>query len=135
MSLRVFSLLSVYGEQLFVDYLQQVHQLSDHCAQRIINNPDLELVTMPDTNIVCFRYHPRSAGLSADVLNHLNTMIRSQLRAAGEFYVVQTKLREQTWMRCTFTNPLTRPEDIDEMLEQVMQAGQSLVEWRSSFPG
>lgn len=134
MSLRVFSLLSVYGEQVFTDYLEQVHEISDHCAHRITTNPDLELVAQPETNIVCFRYHPKAVGLTADAIDHLNSMIRSQLRAEGDFYVVQTKLRGRVWLRCTFTNPMTQPADIDNMLERVIDSGKSLVAWRNELP-
>ncbi len=132
MSLRVFSLLSLYGPQVFIDYLSRVHEISDYCSEKVTRNPDLELVAKPDTNIVCFRFHPKAAGMQASDLDHLNAMIRGQIREAGNTYIVQTKLRGQTWLRCTFTNPLTQFADVDKMLQEVLKHGRTLVDFRMS---
>jgi L-2,4-diaminobutyrate decarboxylase len=131
MAQRVFTLLAAYGPQVFVDYLESVHAIAAHCADAVTANPDFDLVIRPDTNIVCFRFHPKTAGLNAGDLDHINAMIRNQLREQGDFYIVQTKLRGQAWLRCTFTNPMTTNAHVDDMLTAVAEAGSKIVGLRS----
>ncbi|MEO0735081.1 MAG: pyridoxal-dependent decarboxylase, partial [Bacteroidota bacterium] len=130
MSLRVFSLLSCYGEQLFRDYLAQVNTTAARCAELVTADVDLELAVRPDTNIVCFRYHPRGQGLDASALDELNALIRGHLVRETNFYIVQTKLREQTFLRCTFTNPLTEVKHVEQMLGEVKLTGTRLINLR-----
>ncbi|MEL7160601.1 MAG: pyridoxal-dependent decarboxylase [Bacteroidota bacterium] len=133
MSLRVFSLLSCYGPQLFRDYLQQVNATAATCAELIGKEMDLELAALPATNIVCFRYHPRSQGLDAVAVDELNALIRSRLVRETDFYVVQTKLRGRTYLRCTFTNPLTTPAHVAKMLAEVITTGKQVMDFRKLF--
>jgi len=134
MSLRVFSLLSVYGPEVFREYIITVNAIAARCAMAIKDMPDLELVMEPQTNIVCFRYHPFSKGLSLLEVNELNLMVRSQLYQETDFYVVQTKLRGVIWLRCTFTNPMTTDKHFTRMLEEVKARGEVLMRFRDGMP-
>lgn len=134
MSLRVFSLLSVYGPEVFRDYLTSVNSIAARCAAAVRQTPELELAVPPETNIVCFRYHPKTKGLTVEEVNGLNQMIRAQIIQETDFYIVQTKLRGLVWLRCTFTNPMTSEEHIDKMLQEVKARGQALVGLRSGMP-
>ncbi|WP_273445065.1 pyridoxal phosphate-dependent decarboxylase family protein [Neolewinella agarilytica] len=134
MSLRVFSLLSVYGPEAFRDYLTSVNGIAAHCAVAVRQTPELELAVLPETNIVCFRYHPKTTGLSLEEVNGLNQMIRAQIIQETDFYIVQTKLRGLVWLRCTFTNPMTSRGHVDKMLQEVKARGEAQVAFRSGMP-
>ncbi|MBV6654654.1 MAG: hypothetical protein KI786_12895, partial [Mameliella sp.] len=77
-------------------------------------NPDFELAVEPSCNIVCFRYLHKEA--NADQLNALNLKIRERLLEDGEFYIVQTQLKGDTYLRVTLTNPHTSSEDLEALL-------------------
>lgn len=131
MSLRVFSLLACHGAEVFRDYVVQVNKIADTFANAIKANPDFELALEPDCNIVCFRFRPGGRIHTSDELNHLNAMIRAQLAAETKFYAVQTKLRGQVYLRCTFTNQATAEQHLTELLTELSKIGKGLVEFKN----
>jgi len=133
MSLRVFSLLAIYGEQVFTDYVTTVNGIAEAFAATVKANPDFELALEPDCNIVCFRFRPAGQAQSADDLNRLNAMVRAQLVADTKFYIVQTRLRGQLYLRCTFTNPLTQKEHLKELLKKLAETGNAVVALRNTL--
>ena len=69
----------------------------------------------PETNIVNFRY--RKAPL--DQLNEVNARLRQQLIEQGQFYIVQTVLKEEVYLRCSIMHPLTKAQDMKTLLEEI----------------
>ena len=69
---------------------------------------DFELALEPECNIVCFRHRPATG---EDTSAH-QERIRAAVNASGRFYVVQTKLRGDTWLRCALMNPATEQSDL-----------------------
>ena len=69
------------------------------------------------TNIVCFRYMDRA--LDTATLNHINRQIRQKLLEDGEFYIVQTKLRNKQFLRVTIMNPFTTEKHLVKLLEKI----------------
>ncbi len=133
-SLRVFLPLCVYGPGLFRDYVIRVGQLGKTLAGLVTAEADLELALQPDVNIVCFRFRPYGEGVSAGELNDLNTMVRAALVGEGRRYLVQTRLREAIWLRCTLTNPLTTENHLRDMLADIVARGRSLRNFKRSGP-
>ena len=77
---------------------------------------DFELALKPESNIVCFRYNPRKENQSLIEISKLNADKRKRLTKDGHFYIVQTDLNEETWLRVTLMNPFTTEKNIKEML-------------------
>jgi len=71
------------------------------------------------SNIVCFRYIDDS--LNTSELNQLNKYIRQQLLEEGEFYIVQTKLRDIQYLRTTIMNPFTTKKHLRQLLGKVKE--------------
>ena len=131
LGLRVYTLLSAYGPQVFVDYVQRAVDLGTTLAQLVRECPDLELFMTPDVNIVCFRFvHP---ALDTDGRNGVNGMIRAGIVEAHGPYIVQTTLDGAVWLRCTLTNPFTTREHLAAMLGQVTRRGRQLVDLRAAI--
>jgi L-2,4-diaminobutyrate decarboxylase len=133
-SLRVFILLCTYGTDLFREYVKRVNALGQHLATLIRQKPALELVTPPDMNIVCFRFRPLGQAASQEDLNHLNQMIRAGMLESGKYYIVQTTLRNQIYLRCTLTNPMTTEKELEGMLQQVVSTGNELHNFKMQMP-
>ena len=72
----------------------------------------------PECNIVCFR-HRRPEGTDSDAHQE---RIRIAVNASGEFYVVQTKLRGVTWLRCALMNAATTRDDLLALLAALRSA-------------
>jgi len=52
-----------------------------------------------------------------------NSALRARLIEQGPHYIVKTVLDGQTWLRCTFQNPLTTDEDIFGLLDTLESLG------------
>ncbi|MGB3801719.1 MAG: pyridoxal-dependent decarboxylase [Lewinella sp.] len=131
LSLRVYSLLSTYGPQIFQDYVESVAQIGKEMARLVRQNPDLELFMEPDINIVCFRFNHVS--LQDISRNGINELIRDRLTRSGQTYIVQTRINEQVYLRCTLTNPFTTVGHLEKALLKVVSIGHDLVALRQSI--
>lgn len=117
MSLKVYTLLKLYGEGIFAENVDTLYALAQYFAELVKQDPNLELAVEPESNIVCFRYV--GDGMPPAELNTLNARIRRSLLEKGDFYVVQTTLREQLYLRVSLMNPLTTHQDLNDLLAEI----------------
>ncbi len=118
MSLRVYTLLRNYGEQLFEDYIDRQYDLARAFAKHIDAEPNFEMpVAVPESNIICFRYLRPNSELEEN--NKLNLQIRTDLLKDGSFYIVQTRIKEIVFLRTTIINPFTSIGDFEMLLEKI----------------
>jgi L-2,4-diaminobutyrate decarboxylase len=111
MSVKVYSILKTYGEALLAEHVDYLYDLGKHFAEIIEAHPAFELGINPACNIVCFRLKDKQ---DIEIQE-----IRQKLLSDGKFYIVQTLLREKTYLRVSFMNPLTTIEDLMELLEEI----------------
>ncbi len=119
MSIHWYTLLKMYGEQVFDAYVTHLYDMGKSFATIIANEPNFELAVEPMSNIVCFRIVP--FGLEPKQLNRLNEMVRRKLLEDGEFYIVQTKLRGIHYLRVTVMNPFTTEKHFKKLLKKIMK--------------
>jgi len=110
MSIHWFTLLKLYGEEVFEANVTQLYDMGSVFADLIKKEPNFELALPPMSNIVCFRYCPPHMNIEEQ--NMLNVKIRQSLLQDGEFYIVQTKLKGVHYMRITIMNPFTTIEHL-----------------------
>lgn len=116
LGVKVFTMIRLYGDQLFSDYITTTYDLGQTLAEMIHNENGFELVVKPDGNIVCFRYKPMH--FNGD-LNNLTSSIRKKLLDDARFYVVQTSVKGQIYLRVTLMNPFTTKEDLSGLLNLI----------------
>lgn len=121
MSIKYYVLLKYYGEAIFDQFVTRLYDLGRQFAAKVKQHKHLELALDPESNIVCFRYI--RSGLSVAALNARNSAIRNTILEKGAFYIVQTTLQDQVYLRVTLMNPETSPEVIDELLTTVEAIG------------
>jgi L-2,4-diaminobutyrate decarboxylase len=122
MSLKLYAALSMYGEEMFGDYVTRTIDLARDFGAEISESRDFELAVEPDANIVCFRHRPEGpAGMPAK-LDALQSWLRERLLFDGSFYLVQTKLPKGVFLRSTIINPATKGADLSEMLNAIRKA-------------
>ncbi|SIQ54629.1 pyridoxal phosphate-dependent decarboxylase family protein [Maribacter ulvicola] len=105
MAIHWFTLLKLYGEDVFDANVTQLYDMGTLFANLINEAQNFELALQPMSNIVCFRYV--SPNLNEEEINALNIKIRQFLLEDGEFYIVQTKLKGKHYLRITIMNPFT----------------------------
>jgi L-2,4-diaminobutyrate decarboxylase len=121
LSVRVYSILHSHGIALFDAFVTKCYDLGQLLATLVDQHPDFELATWPACNIVCFRYKVGAADLSGH-----NEKIRERLKTEGRFYIVQTNLNGELWLRTTLTNPFTTEEDFVALLEEIKKIGEEM---------
>lgn len=94
--------------------------LATHLAERVNADPQFELVTRPDLNIVCFRYV--DTRLSPGVLDAINCGVRGALYAEGDTLLSQTRVGGRSVLRAVLLNPFTTTDDLDHAFTAVSQA-------------
>ncbi len=119
MALRVYTLLSLYGVQLFDDAVTTLYDLGIRFAAMISARPGFELAVQPRTNIVCFRFN--NGQDDEAVLNIRNSNIRKRLVESGHFYIVQTQLKGSTWLRVSLMNPFTGEKELSALLDAIAE--------------
>lgn len=117
MGLKVYLMIKTYGTELFSSYVDETYNLAREFATTLENTEDFELAVQPDSNILCFRFIDKN--LSDETLNKINAKIREQLKLDGKFYIVQTTVKEITYLRITIMNPFTTIEILDELLTTI----------------
>ena len=115
MSLKIFTLLKLYGEAVFAAVVDQVYDLGQKFAKMIAKRPNFELAMEPECNIVCFRMV--KDGVSD--LNAYNQALRERILEKGHFYIVQTTLRDKLYLRTSLMNPLTTEQDLTILLDEL----------------
>lgn len=114
MSVKIYAILKIYGESIFAENIDTLHDLAQDFVQLLRNNPSFELAVVPQSNIVCFRYIGQE--INPEKHNTINAEIRQKLLEDGRFYIVQTTLREKLYLRVSLMNPLTTLNDLSELL-------------------
>ena len=117
MSIHWYTLIKLYGVEVFDAYVTQLYDMGSNFAELILKEPDFELAVQPMSNIVCFRYF--LSKMNTVELNRLNVKIRQSLLEDGEFYIVQTKLRGVQYMRVTVMNPFTTINHFKKLLVKI----------------
>ncbi len=121
--LKVMSIIHTYGTEIFEQNVDQLYDLTRSFAILIQQDERFELALEPESNILCFRY------LETKHQEHceLNAKIRTALVKDGKFYIVQTMLDGQTWLRTTVANPFTSNEDFQQLLDEIGRWANSIL--------
>ena len=117
MSLKIFIQLKIHGEELLRDYIESRYDTAKQFASLIKQNSDFELLTEPQSNIVCFRYIGDNS--SDNQLDSLNSKIRRAMLEAGNFYIVQTLAKGKVYLRVTVMNPFTDETDFSGLIKEI----------------
>jgi L-2,4-diaminobutyrate decarboxylase len=140
LAVKVYVLLKTYGEAAFEEFIDKTHGLATEFAKILRACPDksgggknFKIGVEPQSNIVCFRYlgkksssKSKNKDLSVDALNQLNTSIRLKLVERGDFYIVQTMIHGDVYLRISIMNPLTTIEHLKELLTEIEEIALSV---------
>lgn len=120
MSVKVYSLLKTYGEEVLSENVTYLYDLATAFEEMIAQHPQFELGVSPESNIVCFRLKDRE---DAEIQS-----IRQAILEKGKFYIVQTKLHEKVYLRVSLMNPLTTLNDLKDLLEEILEIASSYMD-------
>ena len=118
MSAKIYAILRTCGEGIFTEYVDMTYNLARRFAEQIRNRSGFELAIEPQSNIVCFRYAGNGNDTPAQ-LTERNAQIRQNLLQDGRFYIVQTTLNGQLWLRVSLMNSFTTDAQLSELLDDI----------------
>ncbi|HAS42708.1 MAG TPA: pyridoxal-dependent decarboxylase [Microscillaceae bacterium] len=122
MGFKIFTVWNHYGDELLEEMIDTIFGLGEQFGEMVAQHPQFELPMVPECNIVCFRYID-----SSEDLNAVNRRIRQAILEEGKFYLVQTLLSGDTYLRVTLANPATTIQDLEELLEYITQIAKAEV--------
>lgn len=118
--LKVYTLFKQFGDQLFEEFIDYQYDLTKEFACLIDEDSHYETVHEPDSNILCFRY------IDCVDPNLLNTQLRQQLILDGRFYIVQTSLNGNIYLRVTLLNPRTTIIHIQDLMRSMSEIAEQI---------
>lgn len=122
-SLKIYTLIKLYGKKLFEEYIEKTSELATEFAAKVEESKGFLLAAKPESNIVCFRY---TAGLdNEDEIDELNLAIRERIIEEGKYYIVYTKINERVYLRITIMN-IYSADKLDDLLEEVRKVSISI---------
>ncbi|HAD21420.1 MAG TPA: pyridoxal-dependent decarboxylase, partial [Opitutae bacterium] len=113
LSAAVFGIWENHGPHLWESLVDRLIENAQEFAQKVEERPEWRLFQLPASNIVCFRSERFD-----------NDELRRRMISSGPFYIVRTVFNGQTWLRCTFQNPLTSAVELEELLVRLEELGQ-----------
>ncbi|MAI23068.1 MAG: pyridoxal-dependent decarboxylase [Crocinitomicaceae bacterium] len=108
LSVAVFGIWEAHSHNLWESLVDRLVDRAQVAARAIEQRPHWELFAHPQSNIVCFRLRGSD-----------NAALRHAMLKHGPQYIVKTVLNGETWLRCTFQNPLTEESDIEALLDRL----------------
>jgi glutamate/tyrosine decarboxylase-like PLP-dependent enzyme len=109
------------GHRRIVEHCLDIAQ---HFAKQVEEHTQLELMNDVQLNIVAFRYNP--GRLSEEQLDELNEQLGEAVLDDGRFLVGTSRIGPRTVFRPAFSNWRTRPEDVEEFANVVVEVAASL---------
>jgi L-2,4-diaminobutyrate decarboxylase len=117
MSIKIYAIIKEHGEDVFKEYIDTLYQRTHWFGSEILKRSEFELLQMPESNILCFRY---IGNLAQNQYNAHNKRIRQMILEDGEYYIVQTELNGELWLRISLMNPFTSEEILSHLLDKIV---------------
>ncbi|GAB4135944.1 MAG: aspartate aminotransferase family protein [Planctomycetaceae bacterium] len=126
-SYGLWGLWSLFGPQLFADMVDVTFDLGRRFYERLSEAEDFEPLHEPECNIVVFRHVPKNlADVAPEMLGRFQLELRRRLIESGAFYIVPTRKDGIAALRVTIINPLTRIEELEQLLVTLREQGKSV---------
>jgi L-2,4-diaminobutyrate decarboxylase len=120
-----YTAMKYYGNNYYKEYIDSRYDLAIEFSKLVKSSASLQNAIEPESNIVCFRF--ASYKCSDLNLNSINSEIRDRIIKEGSFYIVQTELDGNIWLRLTIINPVTSINDLQMLVKRVQEIGSELI--------
>ena len=117
-ALKAWFTIKVYGAEQLGQSISRTCELARHLAQRVGENPELELLAPVSLNIVCFRYRCNNA-------DRVNADIAVRLQESGIAAPSTTTIDGKLAIRAAIVNHRTGREEIDALVAATLDFGRS----------
>jgi glutamate/tyrosine decarboxylase-like PLP-dependent enzyme len=112
--LKLWLSLQHIGKQGYETLFRHSFELVDAFREQVRRRPYLELATVPDTNICCFRGIPRNQDS-----DHWNLGLQQYLLQQDQIFLSLPFFKGKRWLRAVLLNPFTTKEFIEELFKKI----------------
>lgn len=123
---------ALYGRKPFAAKIEQLCRLTRTAYEIVAAEPDFDALHEPESNILCFRYAPRTVD-SWDV-GELQHEIRRGVRARGFFFISKVDIDGAPALRTVFMNHDTNADHVRLLLREIRTVAHEILRGRSSEP-
>lgn len=126
--LKLWLTLEHFGRDLLSELMAECLRRARLLAAKIEEIPELELLTPPQLNIVCFRYAPADWDRKRDAekIDELNRRIHARLEEEGAGWISLPRHRGRRWLRFVILHPLADGARLSQILQRVTTLGRLL---------
>ncbi len=123
-ALKLWLSLRYHGLEKFREAIRNDLQHAQLLSRMVVAEPELEMLAPVTLSAVCFRFLPRrEAGVGADVLNQ---KILQRVVQRGKVYLSNASIHGRFSLRACFVNHRTTPDDVAQVVAEVLAAGREL---------
>jgi L-2,4-diaminobutyrate decarboxylase len=121
-ALKLWFTLRMIGTEGLSSYIEKAMDNAQFTAELLQNRDDFEIIHNPEISAIVFRYTPfKENGASFCALN---SYIRKAIFNEGKAIITSTKVYNEVFLKFTLLNPLTTPQDIEEIIDLIVYHGQ-----------
>ncbi|MCL8537677.1 aminotransferase class V-fold PLP-dependent enzyme [Chryseobacterium gallinarum] len=120
--LNTYMILRTYGDEIYRENIDTLYNLARKFYFMIENDDKFEAALEPMSNIVCFRYK------NGNDLNVINHTISKEILLDGSYYIVNTTINGEFWLRVSIQNPFTNESHFKGLLGKIKEIGGKLQE-------
>ena len=127
--LKLWLTLEHLGRDLLAELMVASLERARTLTERIIADPECELLTNPELNIVCFRYVPAGwdRASRAREVDDLNKRIHARLESEAHGWIALPRHRGRRWLRFVILHPQADDERLAGLHRRVVAIGRELV--------
>ena len=113
-SLKLWLSLLSFGINGYKELIEYSYFLTSKLLELVKSRSYLELLTEPDTNLVCFRLNNNDQSL-----DQLNLELQQHLLKQGNFFVSIPKFKNSNWIRIVILNPFITEETLEKLFNYI----------------
>ena len=122
-ALKVWFTIKEHGVRRLGAKIDENCRQARYLAERVLDQPDLDLMAPVSLNIVCFRFVGQMASL--DAINRINGEIVAELHESGIAAPSTTRLGDALAIRACICNHRTTRADLDALIAAVLASGRT----------
>jgi len=125
MIMNLWVLWAIYGRALFSEKIDYLCNLCTDAYSLLEEEPDFEIIHVPESNILCFRYKPDFA--VDEFPFDYQVEIRNRIRENGHFFISKVDIDEEAALRVVFMNHQTDVTHFKLLLNEIIYTGQTII--------
>ncbi|MHC5904518.1 pyridoxal phosphate-dependent decarboxylase family protein [Streptomyces sp. S6] len=129
MMMTLWTLWALFGPALFAQKTEHLCRLAGEAHRILEGEPDFRTLHTPESNILCFRYHPEE--LEAKDVHTFQTEIRDHVKQRGRFFISKVDVDGTAALRVVMMNHEITAAHFRMLLDEIRRAGRELLRRRT----